>query len=44
LNPLKPEKGEKYVGVDTGIIYEWDGQKWVNTGKREDIPKWLDNI
>jgi hypothetical protein len=29
MNPLKPEKGEKYIGPDSGTIYEWDGEKWV---------------
>jgi hypothetical protein len=32
MNPLKPEKGEKYVGPETGTLYEWDGEKWVDTG------------
>ena len=29
MNPLKPEKGEKYIGSESGAIYEWDGEKWV---------------
>ena len=29
MNPLKPEKGEKYIGPESGTVYEWDGQKWV---------------
>jgi hypothetical protein len=28
-NPLKPQRGEKYIGSETGTIYEWDGEKWV---------------
>jgi hypothetical protein len=24
-NPLKPQRGEKYIGPETGTIYEWDG-------------------
>lgn len=32
MNPLKPEKGEKYIGRETGTIYEWDGEKWVVIG------------
>jgi hypothetical protein len=29
MNPLKPEKGEKYIGPESGTIYEWDREKWV---------------
>ena len=29
MNLLKPEKGEKYIGPDSGTIYEWDGERWV---------------
>ena len=29
MNPLKPEKGEKYIGPESGTTYEWDGEKWV---------------
>jgi hypothetical protein len=29
MNPLKPEKGERYIGSESGTIYEWDGEKWV---------------
>jgi hypothetical protein len=29
MNPLKPEKGERYIGSVSGTIYEWDGEKWV---------------
>lgn len=29
MNPLKPEKGEKYIGSESGTVYEWDGEKWV---------------
>jgi hypothetical protein len=32
MNHLKPEKGERYVGSETKTIYEWDGEKWVDTG------------
>lgn len=35
MNPLKPEKGERYVGSETKTIYEWDGEKWVDTGVKE---------
>jgi hypothetical protein len=31
MNSLKPAKGERYIGPETGIIYEWDGEKWVDT-------------
>jgi hypothetical protein len=26
MNPLKPEKGEQYIGPETGTIYEWMGR------------------
>jgi hypothetical protein len=29
MNPLKPEKGENYIGSESGTVYEWDGEKWV---------------
>jgi hypothetical protein len=29
MNPLKPEKGEKYIGPESGTTYKWDGEKWV---------------
>ena len=29
MDPLKPEKGEKYIGPESGTGYKWDGQKWV---------------
>jgi hypothetical protein len=29
MNALKPEKGEKYIGSESGTVYEWDGEKWV---------------
>ena len=29
MNHLKPEKGEKYIGPESGTTYEWDGEKWV---------------
>jgi hypothetical protein len=29
MNPLNPEKGEKYIGPESGTTYEWDGEKWV---------------
>ena len=37
MNPLKPEKGERYVGSETKTIYEWDGEKWVDTGAKEAV-------
>ena len=37
MNPLKPEKGEQYIGPDTGTIYEWDGEKWIDTGNKVDM-------
>lgn len=37
MNPLKPEKGERYVGSETKTIYEWDGEKWVDTGVKEAV-------
>jgi hypothetical protein len=27
MNPLNPEKGEKYIGPESGTTYEWDGEK-----------------
>jgi hypothetical protein len=30
MNPLKPEKGEKYIGPESGTTYEWDGEKWLS--------------
>jgi hypothetical protein len=32
MNPLKPEKGERYVGSETKTIYELDGETCVDTG------------
>jgi hypothetical protein len=29
MDPLKPEKDEKYIGPESGTIYEWDREKWV---------------
>jgi hypothetical protein len=29
MDPLKPEKGEKCVGPESGTTYEWDVGKWV---------------
>ena len=31
-DPLKPQRGEKYIGPETGTIYEWDGEKWFVKG------------
>ena len=29
MNPLKCEKGGKYIGPSSGTIYGWGGEKWV---------------
>ena len=36
MNPLKPEKGERYIGSETGTVYEWDGEKWIDTKSSKD--------
>ena len=42
MDPLKPEKGEKYIGPESGTVYEWDGDKWViirqeQSSKQEEV-------
>jgi hypothetical protein len=37
MNPLKPEKGDTHAGSETKTIYEWDGEKWVDTGVKEAV-------
>ena len=36
MNTLKPEKGEKYIGPETGTTYEWDGERWVVIGVKDE--------
>jgi hypothetical protein len=38
VNPLKPGKGEQYIGTETGKVYEWDGDKWIAIDDAKAIP------
>ena len=43
-NPLKPEKGEQYIGAETGKIYEWDGDKWIAIDDAKAVPMGSEKI